>query len=176
MNTERLLISAQIMDEVQARPDLQYDQSFWMKPDFEKINAAFPSKEPIQLLPPEDFCGTTACWLGQCALSDKLPGLVVLGSWSGRVPRLHIGLVADEEAGPYRKTDTEAAAEFFGIPEDHAMVLTADYADQEDGFYHWSENLPASRDAQARDVASALRRYVETDGEILEAYMREHRE
>lgn len=169
MNKQRLLRLCERLDKV--NPD-HFDIGTWYRKGSQQVKKLSSDGKILD----EGFCGSNACVLGTAALIKDFnkEGLYIrlIGGYDGHV-------VYDKD-GVY-KTDAEAGALFFDIPEQDARFLfyTPDEIDFDfaclcannvRSFYD-----PSRRIIAPEMVAKRLREYVETDGKVLYDYVEELR-
>jgi len=160
MNKELLLKSAEIMDNLDPKI---YNQSDWFtRPKFER-------KDPETGLP-EGFCGTAACWLGHMAISPEIPGIQVMDRGESH-PNPDYRYYAGN--GNPSQSSGQIASKVFDIPYEHVMEMVGSMANRPGGFFWYASDAGVA--SPTKMVASAIRNYVETNGEIMDQFEAERR-
>lgn len=195
MRKDRLLALADLMEKV--KPE-QYNQDRYgtgtvtsRKATFKPVQVKGYDEERALILPKEGFCGTAACVLGHAALNPGF-GLAIISSdefrhieTEGGRRSYNLGgygfdIVALDELGEiiygdrYPEIDTIAGAIAFDIPEEHADRMFAGECGATRSFYKGHDEVEEEYefyDVTPHDVATALRKYVETDGKSIELFI-----
>lgn len=154
MNKERILRLASRLDKVQTE---HFNIDRWYQKNGNKPKEVAMKRGQIVVLN-EGFCGSAACVLGHAALIKDFnkEGLYVTID-----PYGDTGRVVYYKDDNYQGSGFTAGSLFFDIPEEDAAVL---FGAVERGRY-W-EKLYNKTDGKIdpKDVAAALRAYVETEG------------
>lgn len=168
MNKERLLALADYMETVKKS---QYSQNTWidgLKPgkfEEEKVVGLY---ERRQIVPKEGFCGTSACVLGHAAFAPGLKDAgLFLSAMKGSNHELFAFEVNVRDAAGTILDGFETGAHVFDIPVEHAAVMFGSLEPDVRRFYTGS----GRKTPTTKDVAAALRLYVETDGESIRPFL-----
>jgi len=175
MNKELLLRTAEVMDRVE-----YYDQSEWI--DQMVLESQRFEEDGKMIYPEEGFCNTAACWLGSCAVSPIVPEIWIKRWGTDRdrgpgMPAAQRFTIENANGDPRMAYGDEDLVSLFDIPRTHYNSLVDGSADCNYGFFHWANNyghegdLPRNKRAGPKHVATAIRKYVETDGQIMEDYL-----
>lgn len=167
MNKERLLRLASRMDKVK---DEHFNIEWWYSPadDYEELAKTAQFRED-GMLARENACGSVACVLGHAALiSDFIEqGLGYIPTYEQYGGPDSPRILTDMKITYNGKYYEEAGKEFFGLNDDQTPMLFG-LGGPYDYLYFF--------DITPKNVAKALREFVETDGASLDACYVAHEE